>query len=335
MVTLDGAATVYGPTSASSHAPTMVASGNTNRAAGVWVHLADGAPAFEVNSVTATWVAGGGGSIAGVLRRRENNGAQSHAQELWSVALGNAGDPGVPPSGATVTVTVVLAGANETNITIQPVRDTNQASPVLDTDGVHGNSAVTPTDDSFTVDTTTDDRVFFGFSSNGAAPTNPSVNLVPIRQTAVSDIAQLYHAPGEAINTTVSILPSGNNARSSLVAVFNGNLGAAPTTVVIDQGAGPLEVTMGDTLQLTATVENASGSTTWDSDTPGVATVNSSGLVTPVSVGSTLITVTNNSVSDTVVVDVVAAPETEMRTFRVTSVPGGAYSEVVVEVLVP
>ena len=67
----------------------------------------------------------------------------------------------------------------------------------------------------------------------------------------------------------------------------------AVTGVSLDQSSA--NVDLGDTLQLTATVSPSSAtdkSVTWSSSNTSVATVNSSGLVTAVSVGSATITVT-------------------------------------------
>ncbi len=82
---------------------------------------------------------------------------------------------------------------------------------------------------------------------------------------------------------------------------------AAPsTTVAIDQ-SDPQSILVGGTVQLSATVANPSGSTSWASDDELVATVDASGEVTGIGVGSAEITATNNGVSDSITVNVGAS----------------------------
>ena len=70
-----------------------------------------------------------------------------------------------------------------------------------------------------------------------------------------------------------------------------------PTGISLDRDSA--SIVEGDTLQLIATLEpiNASGSVTWSSNNPGVATVSSSGLVAAVSTGNATITATVGSYS--------------------------------------
>jgi len=86
-------------------------------------------------------------------------------------------------------------------------------------------------------------------------------------------------------------------AKDRLSAVAATSLVLTPATDTI----GILE-----TSQLTATVlpEGASGTTIYVSSAPSVATVNSSGLVSGVSVGTATITATRGSVSDTTLITV-------------------------------
>lgn len=93
-----------------------------------------------------------------------------------------------------------------------------------------------------------------------------------------------------------------------------------PTTVAIDQ-TDPQQVEVGSTLQLSATVTNGDGATTWASDDEAVATVDASGLVSGVAVGSAEITATNNGVSDSITVNVEAAPA-QAPTVTITSPAG-------------
>lgn len=92
--------------------------------------------------------------------------------------------------------------------------------------------------------------------------------------------------------------------------IGDGEFGAndAVLSVTIDQADSAL--THPDTLQLTATVVvtgTAGDTVTWSSGTPGVATVNGSGLVTTVAAGTTIITATSvddGTKTDTVTITV-------------------------------
>src|SRR2546423_8774481 len=73
-------------------------------------------------------------------------------------------------------------------------------------------------------------------------------------------------------------------------------------------------VQIGQTVQLTATPKDASGTplagrvVTWASNAPGVATVNGSGLVTGVAAGTATLTATSEGQSGTATVTVTAGP---------------------------
>ena len=87
--------------------------------------------------------------------------------------------------------------------------------------------------------------------------------------------------------------------------------GVPVTGVSITEGDQELEV--GETVQLTAVVQPedaADKSVTWSSDNEAVATVDETGLVTAVSVGTVTITVTTNDggFTDSIEVTVVSAP---------------------------
>lgn len=81
------------------------------------------------------------------------------------------------------------------------------------------------------------------------------------------------------------------------------------TTIAIDQ-ADPQSVAVGATLQLSATVTNPNGTTTWASSNTAVATVDASGRVTGVASGSAVITATNNGASSGITVNVAAGSNT-------------------------
>lgn len=81
---------------------------------------------------------------------------------------------------------------------------------------------------------------------------------------------------------------------------------AALTPVAtITINSGPLSVTVGGTLQLTATLKDSRGkvltgrTVTWQSGTPAVAAISAQGMVTGVTNGSSLVTATSEGKSDT------------------------------------
>ena len=93
-----------------------------------------------------------------------------------------------------------------------------------------------------------------------------------------------------------------------------------PTTARVDVTPASASLETGKTQQLTATARDASGaersgrSFTWSSSAPGVATVNGSGLVTAVSVGTATITARADGVNGTATVTVTnPAPATVSR----------------------
>lgn len=89
-----------------------------------------------------------------------------------------------------------------------------------------------------------------------------------------------------------------------MIRFFHGLLGArSPSSLVVEPSSAV--VNEGDTFQLTATVYDQNGGVIpgavvgWSSDDTGVATVDSSGLVTGVAHGSCTITATSGPLSDT------------------------------------
>lgn len=95
---------------------------------------------------------------------------------------------------------------------------------------------------------------------------------------------------------------------------------AAPDTVTVTPTSAPLEV--GDTQQLSVQFSNGSDTAAFASMNTGVATVNATGLITAIGVGSTTITVTGQStgVQATVAVTV-TAPGVDTITVTPTTAP--------------
>ncbi|MFW6369688.1 MAG: Ig-like domain-containing protein [Bacteroidota bacterium] len=111
----------------------------------------------------------------------------------------------------------------------------------------------------------------------------------------------------DGTNNPVDIIMDGNK---SLTANFSP---IAVTGVSIDQ-TGPVSVTEGSTTTLSATVSPGDAldqSISWSSGDEAIATVNSSGTVTGVAVGSATITVTTNDggYTDNITVDVTEVPD--------------------------
>lgn len=126
-----------------------------------------------------------------------------------------------------------------------------------------------------------------------------------------SDPTSLAQRNGYRIATATADTynPTMGGSRDTVVAIValeEAGGGGATTTVSIDQ-SDPQSVEIGSTLQLSATVTDGSGSTTWASDDEAVATVDATGLVTGVGTGSCTITATNNGVSDSITLNVTAA----------------------------
>lgn len=113
-----------------------------------------------------------------------------------------------------------------------------------------------------------------------------------------------------------ALIPGSANISASA----EGKSGTAVVTVAllpvasVTVSPSPASVVVGGTQQLTATTKDALGGTltgrtvTWSSGTPGVATVSSSGLVTGVAAGTTVITATSEGQSGTSTVTVTTAP---------------------------
>ena len=102
--------------------------------------------------------------------------------------------------------------------------------------------------------------------------------------------------------STMSVLACGSDTPT-------GNGPPAVASVVVTPVNASL-VSLGETVQLTASAQDASGNTlsgktfTWSSSGQSVATVGSSGLVTAVANGSATITATTDGVNGTATVDV-------------------------------
>jgi len=124
-------------------------------------------------------------------------------------------------------------------------------------------------------------------SSNTAATyasSNTGVATVNATTGVVTGVSQ-----GTATITATAAIDSNLQATMTVTVNSNPTISVSPTTATLS---------IGGTQQLTATVANLTNkNVTWASSTTGVATVNSSGLVTAVAAGSATITATSASVT--------------------------------------
>jgi hypothetical protein len=115
-------------------------------------------------------------------------------------------------------------------------------------------------------------------------------------------------APGAATVSGTGLVAS-VSAGTTVITYTNNNGCSITATVTVNTLptiSGTLSVCMGSTTQLTGSGTQAV-TTPWISSLPGVATVSGTGLVSPVSAGTTVITYTNNngcSITATVTVNV-------------------------------
>src|SRR5258708_2558285 len=119
------------------------------------------------------------------------------------------------------------------------------------------------------------------------------------------------------------VVKGGGSADTAVVTVT-----PAPVAIVVMSSAA-VSVVAGQTVQLTATPEDAGGNplsgrvVTWASTNPGAASINSSGLVSGVAAGAATVSATSEGQSGTVAVAVTAPPVAS-----VTASPASAHRRV-------
>ena len=253
----------------------------------------DPAPPIPVSSVvvspaSATIQIGGTAQLAAVARDAAGNALTGRAIG-WS--SGNEGVATVDQSGlvravsaGTVTITATSEGVSGTSsVTVTPLPPAPVASV-----------AISPATSSLTIGQTqqltatlrdaagnilTGRSVSWGTSADGIASVS-STGLV----TAVAVGNATITATSEGVSGTAAV---------TVAQVPVATVTVTPATASIATGA---------TVQLTAVARDASGnplsgrSFTWSSGTPGIATVNASGLVTAVAAGSATIRATSEGV---------------------------------------
>jgi uncharacterized protein YjdB len=147
-----------------------------------------------------------------------------------------------------------------------------------------------------------------------ASPKDQNGNAIAATITWSSSAPSVAAVSGSGVVTGVAAGTTTITATSGSV-VGTASVTVAPlppvlTTITISGGAS---VGAGSTLQLTAVPKDQNGSSiaatlTWSSSAPGIATVNSSGLVTGVAAGAATISATSGTVVGTTSVTVTAAP---------------------------
>lgn len=132
-------------------------------------------------------------------------------------------------------------------------------------------------------------------------------------------VAWFSSAPGVAQVDPNGVITGVSIGQATITAISEGKTGSAIITVVAGAPASitispsPVSIIDGETVQLTALVQDAAGNplaetVAWASLTPAVATVNGTGLVSSVSVGTALITATSGTLIATDTVTVGEAP---------------------------
>jgi uncharacterized protein YjdB len=163
---------------------------------------------------------------------------------------------------------------------------------------------------------------FFNFNYRGVGETTyaamagsltyPSTEL---NFAILANVGKIYQFEGFLVGTSVSS-SSGERVRQNILVTSFSELNILPTAITVSAPTTSAEVVKGLPLQLSAafTPSNTTNTAlTWTSATPAVATVSSSGLVTAVEVGTSVITATSvasSSISGSITVTVVPAPLT-------------------------
>lgn len=147
---------------------------------------------------------------------------------------------------------------------------------------------------------------------------------LPALQSNIPNALQLQRQIARAVGavqaraarTAPGTVPASRDLLKSLFTAANDALDAislkARSLDVTPNSPATLDVSSATTQQLVATVQRqaatavVTGSTTWVSSDPTIATVSSGGLVTPVAPGSCTVTGTYQGVSDSVTINVQA-----------------------------
>ncbi|MCD8017485.1 MAG: S-layer homology domain-containing protein [Oscillospiraceae bacterium] len=223
----------------------------------------------------------GSATYTGAEQSYENAAISGYDGELaysYAAVTGTLGDNGKPLTAGTYTVTATYEdsenmGTAEATFTIEPKEIAASDFDVDTADEDYTGEAVTKTIESALIE-------------------NTDYTVTYENNTGIGEAAITINGTG--------------NYTGELTYTFN-IVGVAVTGVTLDESA--VELTVGDTLTLTATVtpENASDPTvTWKSGKASVASVDENGVVTALKAGSAVITATAGSYSATCTVTVTA-----------------------------
>ncbi len=279
--------------------------------------ISGGGPAAVLNSITVTpanpAVFPGGTQSMTATGSYSNGGTQN----LTSQVVWNSGTPSVATVGSSGVVTGVGTGTSTITATLN---------------GVVGSTVVSvPALSSITV-TPANPTVVPGGTQALTATANYSGGGT---QNVSGQVVWSSGTPSVATVGSSGVVTGVGTGTSTITATLNGVVGSTVVTV-----SAPSSITVtpanptilpGATQALTATAnysgggtQNVTGQVTWNSLTPTVVTVNSSGVVTGVAGGTSTITATLNGVVGSTVVTVSAPTSITVTPANPTLLPGAA-----------
>src|SRR3989441_567611 len=235
-------------------------------------------PAGDTGTVTVTWGATGGAMLDTSTTKGVHYGHYKAAAAPGRYNVIAAAQPGGKADTAVVTVSSVSVAS----VTVSPATASLQVGQTVQLTATPQDASGSPLSG----------RVVTWVSSNPAAATVSASGVV----TGVAVGAATITATSEGQNGTSSVT-------IALIPVASVSLSPGSATVVT-----------GNTVQLTATPQDANGAplsgrvVTWASSNPAAATVSASGLVTGVAVGAATITATSEGKSATTAITVSAVP---------------------------
>ena len=259
--------------------------------------ISGGGPAATLSSIVVTpgspTVNPGGTQGMTATGNYSGGGTQNlSTQVTWS-----SGTPGVATVSSTGVVTGVASGTSTISATLNGVTGSTVVTVSAPT-----SITVTPASPSINAGNTQ------GMTATGNYAGGGTQNLS-------TQVTWSSGTPGVATVSSAGVVTGVASGTSTISATLNGVTGSTVVTVaalssITVTPANP-SINAGNTQGMTATgnyagrgTQNITSQVTWSSGTPGVATVNSTGVVTGVSAGSSVITATLGSVSGATTVTV-------------------------------
>jgi acetyl esterase/lipase/uncharacterized protein YjdB len=239
----------------------------------------------------------GTGQLGATLRDAAGNVIEGGASSWTSAdpSIASVSSSGVVTGVALGTVTITAAAAGKSGSTQLTVSEIPVASVT-----VAPNPVEVPVDGSVQLTATARDDA--GNILTGRVVTWTSSN------PAVASVSADGHVRGEATGSAVITATTEGRSGTTQATVFLTPV--ATVTLTPD----PASVVEGRTLAFIVTLKDADGNVltgrpvTWESSAPGVATVNSSGIATGVSVGTSTISAASEGKQDAVTLTVTAVP---------------------------